>query len=105
MSKYFYVLVLLFVVPNSVSANSFTSAQTKWAQCSWYVYEEHGMNDLQERIVFKKEKEGDIAKWKNIKKKKVIPVCGDDKVLFSNDESLEYETLKYTHRRAMPADR
>ena len=45
MAKNFYVLVLLFVVPNSVSATSFTSAQTKWAQCSWYVYEEHGMND------------------------------------------------------------
>ncbi len=105
MRKYYFVAALLFVAPNTVPADSFTSAQAKWAQCSWRVHEEYGMKDLQQRIVFNEKKEGDVKKWKDVKKKKVIPVCGDDMPLFSNNESMQYDTLKYTYRPAMPADR
>ena len=105
MRKYYFVTVLLFLAPNTVPADSFTSGQTTWAHCSWRVYEEYGMKDLQQRIVFNKKKEGDVKKWKDVKKKKVIPVCGDDMPLFSNDESKQHKALQYTYRRAMPADR
>lgn len=76
----------------------FTAEQLEWAKCSWGVYEQYGLKDLQERIVFGERKPGDYEKWEDFDIRMVELECGDSMELFwTAPAGTQYKVLKHVH--------
>jgi hypothetical protein len=83
-----------------ICADESNPEQLAWAECSWGVYESHGLTELQEKIAFGKLGKDyfgwDYEEWENFDDSVVKEKCGDTREIFRKDAQGQFEALRRT---------
>jgi len=81
-------------------ADELNPEQLGWAECSWGVYESHGLTELQEKIAFGKLGKDyfgwDYQEWEDFDDSVVKEKCGDTREIFRKNAQGQFEALKRT---------